>query len=99
MISTPQILVNPLGKRLRAYWQAQQSPANTATKTYVRLPPPSWVNFPSNTATLGAEIPPLPPLAPNSVSGPDTSVVAKIHHYIRDTMFLDAVFNIEADNP
>lgn len=98
-ISTPQILVNPLGKRLRAYWQAQQSPANTATKTYVRLPPPSWVNFPSNPATLAAEIPPLPPLAPNSVSGPDNSVVAKIHHYIRDTMFLDAVFNIEADNP
>jgi hypothetical protein len=92
------LLVNPQGKRLRAYWQSPQSPANTATKTYIRLPLPSWVNFPTNPAQL-QEVPPLPPLAPNSVSGPDVSDGNRVHHYIRDTMFLDAVFNIEADNP
>lgn len=96
-ITQPTVLVNPLGKRLRAYWQGVV-PANTATKTYIRLPISSWPNFPSNPATL-QEVPPLPPLASNSNSPPDASAVVKVHHYIRDTMFLDAVANIENDNP
>lgn len=45
------------------------------------------------------EVPPLPPHAPNSTGTPDTSDLIRVHHYIRDTMFLDAVFNIESDNP
>jgi hypothetical protein len=95
-ISTPQVLVNPLGKRLRAYWQGPV-PANTATKTYIQLPTASsWVNFPQPPPN---EIPPLPPNPPNSNSGPDTTPLIRIHHYIRDTMFLDAVINIETDNP
>ncbi len=99
-ISTPQILVNPLGKRLRAYWQGPV-PANTPTKTYIHLPtasPNSWQNFPLPPPT---EVPPLPPAASNSVSTADpiNPPLTRVHHYIRDTMFLDAVFNIENDNP
>lgn len=92
------LLVDPHGKRLRAYWQGAVL-ANTPTKTYIHLPtasPNSWQNFPTPPP---AEIPPLPPNAPNSVSGPDTTPGTKAHHCIRDTMFLDAVFNIENDNP
>lgn len=92
------LLVDPHGKRLRAYWQGAV-PANTPTKTYIHLPtvsPNSWQNFPTPPP---AEIPPLPPNPPNSVSGPDGSPPDKAHHCIRDTMFLDAVFNIESDNP
>lgn len=96
-ISQPQIVVNPHGKRLRAYWQGQV-PANTATKTYVHLPVPDWQNFPTSAAIL-QEVPPLPPLASNSNSAPDASAVVKVHHCIRDTMFLDAIANIENDNP
>jgi hypothetical protein len=98
-ISTdPQGVVNPQGKPLRAYWQ-RAVPTNTPTKTYIHLPtssPNSWQNFPTPPPT---EVPPLPPNPPNSVSGPDTTPGLKAHHCIRDTMFLDAVFNIENDNP
>jgi len=95
-ISTPQELVNPHGKRLRAYWQ-NPVPASTATKTYVRLPEASWANLLQG--AVPNEIPPFPPLSSNSNSGPDTQTFMKVHHYIRDTMFLDAVVNIESDNP
>jgi hypothetical protein len=87
--------VNPNGKPLRAYWQG--SVPGPFPGTYVHLPIP-WANFPNNTATL-QEVPPLPPLASNSNSAPDTDAKIKVHHYIRDTMFLDAIFNIENDNP
>ncbi|SAL76585.1 hypothetical protein [Caballeronia telluris] len=97
-ISTPQILVDPHGKRLRAYWQGGV-PASTTAKTYVQLPTStSWSNFPGDLPTL-QEVPPLPPLASNSNSAPDSTALLKVHHYIRDTMFVDAVFNIESDNP
>jgi hypothetical protein len=96
-ISQPQRLANPHGKRLRAYWQGQ-TPPDTASATYVRLPVSSWANFPSDQVSL-TEIPPLPPLASNSNSTPDGSAWARVHHYIRDTMLLDASINIESDNP
>jgi hypothetical protein len=95
-ISTPQVVVNPHGKRLRAYWQGQV-PASTPARTYVRLPEASWVNLLQ--APTPNEVPPFPPLGSNSNSTPDTSTLMKVHHYIRDTMFLDAVVNIENDNP
>ena len=97
-ISTPQILAHSGGKRFRAYWQGQPPP-DTATKTYIHLPVDSWRNFPRN--PLPDEVPPLPPRPSNSHplnAAGDTRDVDRIHHYIRDTMFLDAVLNIEADN-
>jgi hypothetical protein len=90
------ILANPNGKRLRAYWQGQ-TPADTASSTYVRLPASSWGRFPTDAASL-KEIPPLPPMASNSNSSPDPNTLMRVHHYIRDTMFLDASLNIEGDN-
>jgi hypothetical protein len=100
-ITTPTVLVAPHGKRLRAYWQGDSRvplPPSTATKTYIHLPLSSWAKFPRARPAL-QEIPPLPPLASNSNSVDDTRDVDRVHHYIRDTMFLDAVFNIESDNP
>jgi hypothetical protein len=96
----PQILVDPHGKRLRAYWESAHP--NTATATYIHLPGPrSWQNFPRG-AQLPVEVPPLPPHPsdsnPSNTPDADPSVNL-FHHYIRDTMFLDAGFNIEADNP
>jgi hypothetical protein len=96
-ITTPPNPVAPHGKFLRAYWQAPHQ--NSPNAVYIHLPKNSWVNFPKfpqDQAQLN-EIPPLPPLASNSNSNPDTSDGTRIHHYIRDTMFLDAVLNIEAD--
>jgi hypothetical protein len=96
-ITTPRVLVNAQGLPLRAYWQNSPGPAGAA---FVALPPPpsgsTWTNFqhpnPPN------EVPPLPPNASNSKSPPDTPTAGSLyHHYIRDTMFLDAVFNIEND--
>ena len=61
------------------------------------LPEASWANLLQG--AVPNEIPPFPPLSSNSNSGPDTQMFMKVHHYIRDTMFLDAVVNIESDNP
>jgi hypothetical protein len=94
--------LNPHNRRLRAYWQGQNViRPNTALSTYIKLPPPSWTNFPQG-AAIPVEIPPLPPKPSNSNpanAAGDTSDLDRIHHCIRDTMFLDAVFNIESDNP
>jgi hypothetical protein len=93
-ITVPRVLVDPQGKPLRAYWQNSPGPAGAA---FVALPTSTWTNFqypsPPN------ERPPLPPNASNSNprSGQDTPGSVLYHHYIRDTMFLDAVFNIEND--
>jgi hypothetical protein len=85
VVSQPQILVKPLGKRLRAYWQARGG--TEPNSIYIRTPqPPSWNNYPP---VPSQEIPPLP----------DNSDGQKIHHCIRDFLFMDAVANIEADNP
>jgi len=101
IVSGQSAPLNPRGKRLRAYWQAQGFVhPNAAPSTYIRLPAPSWANFPQG-AAVPVEIPPLPPLPSNSntANGPDVSTLDRVHHMIRDTMFLDAVFNIESDNP
>jgi hypothetical protein len=90
-------VVNPLTKRLRAYWQGGV-PASTAKKTYIHLPEGRWAKLLNGTIPTPNEIPPFPPNPPNSTSQPDQANWAKVHHYIRDTMFLDAVVNIEADN-
>jgi hypothetical protein len=76
-ISSPREDVNPHGKPLRAYWQNPQ--AAGPYKNFVQLPQPRWANFPLNPAL---EVPPLP----------NQSDAQRVHHYIRDTMFLDAVF-------
>ena len=93
-ITRPQVLVNPLGIHLRAYWQNSPGPA---TSDFVALPgPSSWAQFqhpPPN------EVPPLPPNASNSNSAPDApGSVTLFHHYIRDTMFLDAAFKLANPN-
>ena len=94
-IATTQ--VDPHEKPLRAYWQ-NQVPQNSARATYVYLPAASWTaNFPNPPPD---EKPPLPPNpSNNNPSSPRDSSFTLYHHYIRDTMFLDAVFNIENDNP
>ena len=104
--TNPNILVKPREKPLRAYWQNQIPQITTnAPQFSIQLPPTtSWTNFPDPPPP---EIPPLPPNASNSKSSPDPDPVTspgadpitKFHHYIRDTMFLDAVLNIENDNP
>ena len=78
--TTPQRVVEPHGRYLRAYWHVQgplRSPA-----IYINLPGPSWTNY----SPTHAEVPPLP--------NP-----GEYHHMIRDTMFLDAISNIEKDKP
>ena len=101
IVSGQDAPLNPHNRRLRAYWQGQNIiRPNTALSTYIKLPqPPCWQNFPVG-AAVPVEIPPLPPQPSNSnpangLDGPGD----RIHHCIRDMMFLDAVFNIEADNP
>jgi hypothetical protein len=103
-VSSPQVLATPQGQFLRAYWQGGV-PQNTASATYIHLPgmptAHTWDSFPRG-AQLPNEVPPLPPLPSNSnpKSTPDTDPSVNLfHHYIRDTMFLDAVFNVETDNP
>ena len=101
-VSTPQVLVNPLGIQLRAYWQTTIGPAGA---DFVALPgqpgisaAPSWVNF-QNPPPL--EKPPLPPNASNSHDPPFTdsaNSVLLFHHYIRDTMFLDAAWKLANPN-
>jgi hypothetical protein len=91
--------VQPQGVPLRAYWQTDPNQADPpkqdsyhrtepVPKTLILLPKdPSWTNFPppsGNVADLPLETPPL-----------DTQT----HHEIRDTMFLDAAFNVKKDNP
>lgn len=102
IVSGQKAPLNPHNRRLRAYWQGQGPiRPNTAPSTYIKLPFASWTNFPQG-AAIPAEIPPLPPKPSNSHplnAAGDTAALDRIHHYIRDTMFLDAVFNIEADNP
>jgi hypothetical protein len=86
------IFVDPHGKRLRAYWQAQV-PQSTQNATYIHLPARSWGSFPNPTPS---EVPPLPG-DPGDVTTRNTGNY--YHHLIRDTMFLDADWNIENDNP
>jgi hypothetical protein len=99
-ISRPRKDVDPHGKRLRAYWQ-REVPPTSANATYIHLPIENWLNdaFPKFPNPPPPEVPPLPPLASHSPGSPDTTDSDRVHHYIRDTMFLDAGFNIEADNP
>jgi hypothetical protein len=82
--------LNPHGKRLRAYWQNPVPQNPPSGRTYIYVPEPRWRSFPQDAATL-QEKPPLPP--------PTEAPLDRVHHYIRDTMFLDAVWNIENDNP
>jgi hypothetical protein len=93
-VTSPQVLVNPFGIQMRAYWQKTPGPAGA---DFVALPgPASWVNFQNPPPN---EIPPLPPNPSNSNPSipPDpANSVALFHHYIRDTMFLDAAFKLNA---
>ena len=89
----PRVLVNPEGKPLRAYWQNSPGPAGS---TFVALPGSSWAHF-QNPPPV--ETPPLPPNPSNSNSNPDAAnSVNLFHHYIRDTMFLDAAWNLANPN-
>jgi hypothetical protein len=102
IVSGQSAPLDPHNRRLRAYWQAQGViRPNSAPSTYIKLPLTSWANFPQGGA-IPVEIPPLPPRPSNSNpanAAGDTTALDRVHHYIRDTMFLDAVFNIESDNP
>ena len=87
--TNPTVLVNPLGIPLRAYWQRTTGPAGA---TFVALPGSSWVHFQNPPPS---EIPPLPPHPSNSNSAADApNSVNLFHHYIRDTMFLDAAWHV-----
>ena len=107
-ITKPPVQVDPNGKNLRAYWQNALTTATPPLPTdadFVQLQAGSWTNFPSAPPPQPpGEVPPLPPNASNSNSKPDNdpSLAAQYpailyHHYIRDTMFLDAAWNL--DNP
>jgi hypothetical protein len=96
--------VDPQGIHLRAYWQNADGgiPAGT---DFVQLPPPpasTWINFPPPPPEPPTEVPPLPPNPSNSNSvrdpGPPYTPEGLYHHYIRDTMFLDAVWNLANPN-
>jgi hypothetical protein len=81
----PTVIVNPHGISERAYWQHTPGPAGAE---FVALPSTSWVHFQNPPPS---EIPPLPPNPSNSNSAADAAnSVNLFHHYIRDTMFLDA---------
>lgn len=92
-ISTPQRLVDPHGIHLRAYWQQPKNASIPNDADFVQLPASSWTSFPNPPPV---EIPPLPPNASNSnpKSGPDAPGINLFHHYIRDTMFLDAAYKV-----
>jgi hypothetical protein len=94
-VTRPRVLVDPDGKQLRAYWQNSPGPAGSV---FVALPgPATWTQF-DNPPPV--EVPPLPPNPSNSnpTSTPDPpNSVTLFHHYIRDTMFLDAAW--KAGNP
>jgi len=82
----PTVLVNPHGIHMKAYWQHTSGPAGAE---FVALPGKSWAHFQNPPPD---EIPPLPPHPSNSNSAADgAGSVNLFHHYIRDTMFLDAV--------
>jgi hypothetical protein len=92
-ITTPRVLVDPHGIPLRAYWQNDLPPSPPAGANFVHLPTSSWTNFPNPPPP---EVPPLPPNTSNSNkrNAADPDDLNRQHHYIRDTMFLDAVFNL-----
>ncbi len=94
VVTVPKVLVNPNGKPLRAYWQKSPGPAGAE---FVALPgPSSWTNF---QRPPPVEVPPLPPNPSNSNSSPDApNSVNLFHHYIRDTMFLDAAWRFANPN-
>jgi hypothetical protein len=90
--------VNPHGKHLRAYWQAPKDASIPNNADFVQLPASSWIKFPKP-PLLPDETPPLPPNPSNS-NTPNNDVIGGghyHHHLIRDTMFLDAAWNL--DNP
>ena len=99
-LATSQVLDKPI----RAYFQnpaARKGGALTAGSTVIDCSPGRWDKYVNPTAHDIAEIPPLPPLATNSNS--DTSKNgsgSRIHHLIRDFMFLDATAqNVDASGP
>jgi hypothetical protein len=91
IVSGQEAPLDPHNRRLRAYWQGRaQIRPNTKPSTYIHLPPQgpnSWQKLDA-LQPLQTEVPPLPTMTDGE----------RVHHYIRDMMFLDADFNIEADN-
>jgi hypothetical protein len=91
--TNPTVLVNPVGLPLRAYWQRTTGPSGSV---FTALPASSWTHFQNPPPS---EIPPLPPNASNSNSPSDAAnSVNLFHHYIRDTMFLDAAWKLANPN-
>ena len=79
--------INPQGKPLRAYWQAVPDHVDALGQ---KAPAPNeLILLPSPSWKNFPDPPPAetPPLKP------------EVHHQLRDTMLLDATWNIENDNP
>jgi hypothetical protein len=90
-----QRFVESHGIHERAYWQKRRDATIPQDADFVQLAPARWKKFPNPPP---GEIPPLPPHPSNTNpnnSGPDPAIP---HHYIRDTMFLDAVWNLANPN-
>ncbi len=104
-IATPPLATSQvLDKPIRAYFQNPAARAGgplTPGSTVIDCSPGRWDKYVNPAAGDIAEIPPLPPLATNSNS--DTSKNgsgSRIHHLIRDFMFLDATAqNVDASGP
>jgi hypothetical protein len=95
VITAGQRKVESHGIHERAYWQLSRDSTIPQGADFVQLPPPRWTTFPNPPPD---EIPPLPPHPSNTNPaniGPDP---APVHHYLRDTMFLDAVWNLANPN-
>jgi hypothetical protein len=95
-ITSPPIPVDPHGIQLRAYWQNTPQPGQLPTGSdVVVLPSSSWSNF--SYPNPPSERPPLPPNPGNSNPANHSDAANSptlFHHYIRDTMFLDAASKI-----
>ncbi len=95
VITAGQRKVESHGIHERAYWQQGRDATIPQDADFVQLPPARWIKFPNPPPD---EKPPLPPNPSNTNpnnSGPDPAIP---HHYIRDTMFLDAAFKLANPN-
>ena len=95
VITAGQRKVEAHGVHERAYWQKARDATVPQDADFVQLASARWKTFPNPPP---GEVPPLPPHPSNTNphnSGPDPAIP---HHELRDTMFLDAVWNLANPN-
>jgi hypothetical protein len=95
VITAGQRQVEAHGIHERAYWQKRRDATIPQGADFIQVPPPRWTKFPNPPPD---ELPPLPPHPSNTNPNNNVPDPAIPHHYIRDTMFLDAVWNLANPN-